>query len=190
MPEITLRKSDSSADFYKALATCKSADVLVGIPAATAGDRKSFAERAEKLLGKTKKSKRKKERLSALGAGVGLNNAELLFIQSNGSPIRGIPPRPVLEPAIMANGNRQEITKELENAANAIIDKDPVKFIQFLRRAGMVAQTACKKWFTDPRNNWAPNAASTIRAKGSDRPLIDTGEMKKSITYVVRTEQK
>ena len=33
---------------------------------------------------------------------------------------------------------------------------------------------------------FAPNAPSTIRKKGSDRPLIDTGHMRQSVKYVVR----
>lgn len=33
-----------------------------------------------------------------------------------------------------------------------------------------------------------PNAPSTIEAKGSDKPLIDTAQMKNSITYAVRKE--
>lgn len=35
---------------------------------------------------------------------------------------------------------------------------------------------------------WAPNAPSTIKKKGSNKPLIDTGRMRQSIVYVVRKE--
>lgn len=34
--------------------------------------------------------------------------------------------------------------------------------------------------------DWVPNAPSTIAAKGSDKPLIDTSHMKNSVTYVIR----
>ena len=34
-------------------------------------------------------------------------------------------------------------------------------------------------------NGWKPNAPSTIKAKGSDKPLIDTGELRKSIRGIV-----
>lgn len=34
--------------------------------------------------------------------------------------------------------------------------------------------------------NFEPNAPSTIRKKGSDRPLIDTGQMRQSVKYVVK----
>jgi hypothetical protein len=33
---------------------------------------------------------------------------------------------------------------------------------------------------------WVANAPATIRAKGSSVPLIDTGEMRQSVTYEVR----
>ena len=34
--------------------------------------------------------------------------------------------------------------------------------------------------------SFAPNAPSTIRKKGSDHPLIDTGRMRQSVKYVVK----
>lgn len=33
---------------------------------------------------------------------------------------------------------------------------------------------------------FAPNAPSTIKKKGSDKPLIDTGKMRQSVKYVIR----
>lgn len=57
-----------------------------------------------------------------------------------------------------------------------------------LRSAGNLAASYAKKWFTDPRNGWAPNSPRTIALKGSSRPLIDTGAMQEAITYVVRKD--
>ena len=34
--------------------------------------------------------------------------------------------------------------------------------------------------------DFAPNAPSTVRQKGSEQPLIDTGTMRQSVNYVVR----
>lgn len=34
--------------------------------------------------------------------------------------------------------------------------------------------------------SYAPNAPSTIKKKGSDKPLIDTGRMRQSVKYVIR----
>lgn len=116
----------------------------------------------------------------------GIGNAALLYIHTNGSPVRNIPARPVIEPAIKAEGNRQLINEQLKKAAKAILSKDAAAAESSLRRAGQIGANSAKRWFTDPRNNWAPNAPSTIRRKGSDRPLIDTGALRQAITWVVR----
>ena len=77
------------------------------------------------------------------------------------------------------------IEAELKAAAQASLNNKPGEAKRHMRMAGMVAQNAVRAWFVDPRNNWAPNAPSTIRRKGSAQPLIDTGELRKAITYVV-----
>lgn len=110
-----------------------------------------------------------------------ITNAELMFIQSRGSPLNNIPARPVIEPAI--EKNRKVISQELAAAAKARFAGSPEQSLKHLNRAGTIAVNAAKRQFTD--NDWPPNAPSTIRRKGSDRPLIDTGQLRRSITYVV-----
>ena len=34
--------------------------------------------------------------------------------------------------------------------------------------------------------DFEPNAPSTIRKKGSDKPLIDTGRLRQSVNYVIK----
>ena len=36
--------------------------------------------------------------------------------------------------------------------------------------------------------SFAPNAPSTIRRKGSDKPLIDTGKMRQSVNFVIKSK--
>jgi hypothetical protein len=48
---------------------------------------------------------------------------------------------------------------------------------------GQLAEGHVKQEITDLRT--PPNAESTIRAKGSDNPLIDTGALRQSIRYVI-----
>jgi len=75
-----------------------------------------------------------------------------------------------------------------------------------LGRIGKAAQNMCRDWFTNPKNGWPPNQPATVKGKlrkmskskraaamavykqgGSiDSPLIDTGELRKSIIYVVK----
>jgi len=137
--------------------TLANSDVLVGIP--------------------QKESSRKGEKI---------NNAELLFIHTNGSPLRNIPARPVLQPAIENKATNSAIVVQLDNAIRSLLNGDDSQYINSLNSAGMIAQNASRRWFVNPENGWAPNAMSTIKAKGSNKPLIDTGEMRKAIVYVVR----
>ena len=102
--------------------------------------------------------------------------------------LRNIPARPVIEPAIVAEGNKEAIAAELAGAAMATLDGKPDVALVRLKRAGMAGQWASQKWITDPCNGFQPNAPSTIKAKGSDKPLIDQGILKDAITYVVKEE--
>ena len=158
-PKITVTRSTRiSAQTVRArLEAISRSDVLVGIPQA---------------------------RNSRKGEPVG--NAGLLYIHTHGSPAHRIPARPVIEPAIAADGNRQIIGQELANAAKAHLGGDPAKAETDLARAGIAGMNAAKGWFTDGRNQWPPNRPSTIRRKKSSRPLIDTGALRRNITYVVR----
>lgn len=115
-----------------------------------------------------------------------VTNAELAFIHTHGSPMRNIPPRPIIEPAIEDSENSKAISEDLKLAIQAALDGDRAKTISQLNKAGISAQNAVRDWFTNPRNNWAPNSPRTIAKKKSDRPLIDTGQLRKAISYVVR----
>ena len=110
-------------------------------------------------------------------------NAQKLYYNSKGSPARNIPPRPVIEPAI--EDKFEVISNEIREGAIKGLEGDMQGFYDNYERAGLMAFTASVDWFDNPKNNWKPNAESTIKAKGSDSPLIDTGEMRKSITYAI-----
>jgi hypothetical protein len=139
--------------------------VYVGIPASSARVRQEkLLAMAGKLTGKSKSSKKKRATLEKSAART-ITNAELLFIFSKGSPLRNQPARPVLEPAIEAEGNRQAIAAELSGVAMALLEGRNGDATAHLRRAGVAGANAARGWFTDPRNGWAQNAASTIRKK-------------------------
>jgi hypothetical protein len=113
-----------------------------------------------------------------------INNASLLFILSKGSPLKKIPATPILEPAI-AKG-KALITPHLGAAAKAVLDHNPLKAERELKLAGTVAVNAAKRYFTDPANGWPPNAPSTIKRKGVDRRNIDSGSLRRALTWVLR----
>jgi hypothetical protein len=112
-------------------------------------------------------------------------NAELTYIHTHGSPARGIPARPIIEPSLEAPDNKAAITEDLKQAGLSALNGKPKDAEKFLKIAGMDAVNRIRAWFTDARNQWAPNAPSTIRRKGSSRPLIDTSELRKAMTWVL-----
>lgn len=113
-----------------------------------------------------------------------ISNAELAFIHTKGSPLRGIPARPIIEPAI--EDNKEQVAELIKKSAQKALDGNKEGAIESLERVGMQGQNIVRAWFTNPKNNWVPNSLKTIKLKGSTRPLIDSGELRKSITYVVR----
>jgi hypothetical protein len=119
---------------------------------------------------------------SAFGEGK-INNAQLMYIHTNGSPVHNIPARPVIEPALKAN--RDSILPEMEEAAKTALKGNTATAKKFMRRAGMAGQNAAKQWFHDARNGWAPLKRATIKRKGSSAILIDTGALRNSITWVM-----
>jgi len=120
----------------------------------------------------------------ALKRGATYGAALSLYVHTHGSPLWRIPPRPIIEPAIEAD--KVNIENELKDAGAAALEGDKRGMIFYIRRAGQEAQNAVRAWFTGP-NKWAPNAPSTIAQKGSDRPLIDKGELRRAIVYVIGT---
>jgi hypothetical protein len=157
-PTVTVaRKGPGAPEVRRRIERLQNIDVLVGIPMASTKRRVGF-----------------------------INNASLLYVLTHGSPARHIPAAPVIEPAIVAPGNKEAIANELKGAAKAYMENNADETLLRLRRAGMAGMNASKAWFTDPRNGWPPNAPSTIRRKGSDRRNIKTGALRRAITYVVR----
>ena len=134
----------------------------------------------------------REEMRPALNEGKPYSKAYEMYIKSHGSPLWHIPPRPVIEPAI--NNNKKEIAERLITAYGKAMENiytgDSMQTaMQHLEAVGMYAQNIVRAWFTNPNNGWAANSPLTIAKKGSSNPLIDTGEMRKSITYVVKSDE-
>jgi len=135
-------------------------------------------------------------------AGEKINNAELLYIHTNGSIKRNIPARAVIEPAI--KDDQEVIGNLLKQAAQKALDGDKAGMRQGLKKAGMRGEEVSKGWFINPKNGWDSLKQSAERnrerkmtkkqvkdAKNQDggivhKPLIDTGDLRKAITYVIR----
>lgn len=158
--------------------------VYVGIPGGSKTSRvKDIRARAKKFTSAKKSSKKIKKHLGKVASNVTLSNAQALRIFSMGSPLTNQPPRPVLEPAIQAQGNKEKIVAALAEAKAADLAGNHGEAKKFLAKAGRIARDAAKAWFFDHRNGWAPNAAKTVEHKGFDQPGIDTEAMRNAITY-------
>jgi hypothetical protein len=178
-PKIVLARKSGSAALKKRIDGLTKLAAYVGIPSSTSEDR---SRQLLAMAGKAKGARRKKLEKAAKDD---VTNAEMLYIFSKGSPARKQPARPVLEPAVAADGNRQAIAHEIAASAKASIAGEQNEARRGMQRAAMAGQNAARRWFTDPRNHWAPNTPSTIARKGSDRPGIDTGAMRNAIVGIV-----
>lgn len=117
-----------------------------------------------------------------IDTGMPYSEAHELYVHENGSPLWNIPPRPILEPA-MENGKEQMADLMKDVAIDALEGKNVQSGLE---KVGLQGQNIARGWFTNPSNNWAANSKETVNKKGSDRPLVDSGELRKSITYVVK----
>lgn len=165
--EVKEKSGDAEQKIKDALQFLKDTPVYVGVP--------------------ENKTVRRKED----GEKVAITNAELMFIHTNGSPRNNIPARPVIEPAI--EDDKERISKMFKDAGQTMINQGKDAAMKKIKLIGMRAQNVCRAWFVNPKNNWPPNSPATIaakRAKGAikPRPLIDTGQLRRSIIYFVETK--
>lgn len=178
--------TDKTAGLLKSLAALAENRVYAGVPATTAGRREE---------------------------GVAINNAELMYIHENGAPEAHIPARPVVHPAIKSV--QAQIIVGLRAAGKTALDGNPGGVLKGLNAVGLLAQNAMRKRITDgpfvplsPRTIAARAAKrGTKRRKGEQqyldlvaggmspaaaqsaagiKPLIDTGALRRSLTYVIR----
>lgn len=116
-----------------------------------------------------------------------ITNAALGYIHENGSAARNIPARPFLVPGVKAASAKcAEVLKSF--AKKAITGQATID--QGLNAAGLIAQASVKKRIQQGEG-FAPLAASTLEArarkgKSGTKPLIRTGQLLNSVTYVVR----
>lgn len=130
-----------------------------------------------------------------------ITNAALGYLHEHGSPVRNLPARPFLVPGVQ--NAQDKIASRLGKATVAAVEgKRDVMFRQ-LNSAGMEAMNSVRRKITE--GPFAPLAPSTMRERlrklyGTTaltqdqidqgfkdiRPLIDTGQLRRSVTYVIR----
>lgn len=121
--------------------------------------------------------------------GTPINNAALAYIHNYGSPVANIPARPFMEPGIKdANA---KIAEGMKLAAQASLEGKKEETTKGLVRVGLVAQNSIKRRITT--GPFAPLKPGTIaarrrRGRTGTKPLLDTGAMRNSITFVIRAK--
>lgn len=129
----------------------------------------------------------------------GESNAAIGYIQEKGAPKANIPPRPFLIPGVK---KVELVCAALLKEASPIALQDEALVGATLNKVGLRAVVSVVDMFTN--NSWPALSKATIRARlrkmapgnakkfseghGALRPLIDTGQLRRSITYIVRRE--
>lgn len=109
----------------------------------------------------------------------GLTNAEVGFIQEMGSVARKIPRRSFLWDTFALRG--QKVMAQLRGAVENLFKKGKVD--EYLKQASNAATNVVDEaFYTSGWGSWKPNKPSTIKRKGSSRPLIETGQLRRAIT--------
>lgn len=88
-----------------------------------------------------------------------------------------IPARPFLRQSV--DGNEDKIRAHCAQQARAIARGGTAE--EALKKIGIHMKGIVQK--TIKEGSFVPNAPSTIRKKGSDKPLIDTGRLRQSVNY-------
>lgn len=91
-----------------------------------------------------------------------------------------IPPRPFIRQT--ADNNEAKFQSKMKSCANDLAKGATADKV--LNELGTFAKGLLQKEIKD--GDFVANAPSTIKQKGSDRPLIDTGLLRQSANYVIK----
>lgn len=140
-----------------------------------------------------------------------VTNASLAYIHDNGAPERNIPARPFMIPAI--NEVQARISAKLGQIARAIVGKPGGTLIveQGMHQIGLIGQLAIQNKINEgippPLSDATLRARARKGRKGAGiellsrsqgiapsmdfaKPLVDTGEFRKSASYAIRSRKK
>lgn len=90
------------------------------------------------------------------------------------------PSRPFLRQSV--DDNKDKINAMCERAAKELASGSTAE--AGLKKLGAFGVSLVQEKIVN--GSFKPNAPSTIKAKKSDKPLIDTGQMRQSVHYVIR----
>lgn len=91
-----------------------------------------------------------------------------------------MPSRPFLRMSV--DDNSDKINSFMSAQKRSIINGEPADRI--LKKIGIFQKDLIQEKITE--GSFAPNAPFTIKAKGSAKPLIDTGRMRQSVNFEIK----
>ncbi len=94
-----------------------------------------------------------------------------------------IPERPFMR--IAFDGHQGDIADFIEARVADVLDRK-LTANQAASQVGIFFASLVQRTITEAAGWAAPNAPETIEQKGSSSPLIDTGQMRQSVTWVVK----
>ena len=111
----------------------------------------------------------------------GIPMASIGMVQEFGSVVNNISKRSFIKEPLLAHLS-EKIKRQKEKLKQYLfIDK---RLDEAYNLMGNTAKSIIISSFKNKNDGqWAPNAPSTIKKKGVDNPLIDTGRLRRSITY-------
>lgn len=184
---VKITKGRAADELVKTLDQLASMEVLVGFPEETT-ERKEGDEPS------------------------GLTNAALGYIHDNGAPEANIPARPFMVPGIKRAGPKlAELAKRMGKQALNATTANVVAIEQGYHAMGLVAQAAIRATINEGVD--PPLADATLRARAAKgrkgakqelvnraaglpastslaKPLVDTGQLRNAVNYVVRNRKK
>lgn len=148
-----------------ALGKLSSQEVLVGVPNDTT-TRKADEEDGEKPP---------------------MNNATLAYIHDNGSAAANIPARPFMVPGIQEA--KPKMVEYFKDAGKSVLVREAESIDKELHKVGLTAQSAIRAKINEgppPALADSTLAARARKGRKSKKPLVDTGQLRNSINYVIR----
>jgi len=151
--------------------------VKIGILGASSHNRKVTLNKIVKGKGFTMRAKGK--------ASAGITNASIGLIHEKGSVSKGIPARSFLYMPLSL-----KLPGAISKVGPGVMKSLTANNIKIAYAGlGVLAENIVQTGFaTHGYGKWAPNAPSTVRQKKSSRPLIDTAQLRRSVTSTVVTK--
>jgi hypothetical protein len=116
-----------------------------------------------------------------------LDNADIGYLMETGAPERNLPARPFLMPGV--ESITPKAAELLRKAGKAALFGDSGAVETALNQIGLIGQSAVQQRITD--GPFVPLSERTLtarkaRGRTGTKPLIDTGSLRRSVTYIVR----